>query len=99
MIFEPYLYNMNMSINFLLQSTRVLHIGNYDNDELSMIFNYINAIDESLIEDLENNSSILGYKNDLELYHEIIDALVKIYEEREEYEKCELLIKKKLNKK
>ena len=47
---------MDLTTNFLLQATRVLHVGNYD---------------------------------------EKVDALISIYEEREEYEKCELLKYKK----
>ena len=35
------IYNMDMTINFLLQATRVLHVGNYDEDELSMITNFM----------------------------------------------------------
>jgi hypothetical protein len=35
------------------------------------------------------------YNNDLELYVEILDALINIFEDREEYEKCQLLIDKK----
>ena len=31
--------SMSMSSNFLLQSTRVLHNDNYDEDELEMISN------------------------------------------------------------
>lgn len=92
---EPYLYFMDISFNFLLQATRVLHVGNYDEEELILIFDYIKSIDKPIIENFKTSSNILGYENDLELYMEIVDVLIKIYEDKEEYEKCDILIKKK----
>ena len=35
------IYSIDMSFNFLLQATRILHVGNYDEDELIMIYNYL----------------------------------------------------------
>jgi hypothetical protein len=37
----------------------------------------------------------LSYDNDLHLYIEILDAIILIYEEREEYEKCSVIKTKK----
>jgi hypothetical protein len=84
-----------MSFNFLIQATRVLDRNNYDEDELKMIFDYVMSIDNEILIDYFNTCSILSYNNDLELYLEIVDSLIKIYEEREEYENCELLLIKK----
>ena len=42
---------MNMSISFLLQATRVLHVGNYDDDEVRMIYDYIRNVDNDMIFD------------------------------------------------
>lgn len=84
-----------MSFNFLIQATRVLHIGNYDEDDIKMVFDYIISLDNEILNDYYSTCTILTYNNDLELYIEIIDALIKIYEEREEYENCELLMIKK----
>lgn len=86
---------MEMSFNFLIQATRVLHIGNYDEDDIKMVFDYIISLDNEILNDYYSTCTILTYNNDLELYIEIIDALIKIYEEREEYENCELLLIKK----
>lgn len=86
---------MNMTINFLLQATRVLHFGNYDEDELSMFYNYLTALDNEILNDYYSTCTILSYDNDLELYVEIINALISIFEEREEYEKCLKLKSKK----
>jgi hypothetical protein len=89
------IYNISMTANFLLQATRVLQHGNYDEDELAMVTNFMIAIDEEILNDYNCTSSILTYDTDLELYVEIIDALIEIYENREEYEMCSLLKDKK----
>jgi hypothetical protein len=82
-----------MTIGFLLQSTRVLEGGIYDEEDLRMIYGYVIHIDDEILNDYYNTCTIFSYDNDLELYIEIIDALIVIFEEREEYEKCEILIK------
>lgn len=84
-----------MSINILLQATRVLSFGNYDDVELSMTYNYLTALDNEILNDYFNTCTILAYNNDLELYIEIVETLIIIFEEREEYEKCAKLIRKK----
>jgi hypothetical protein len=86
---------MDMSINFLLQATRVLSFGNYDDVELSMTYNYLTALDNEILNDYFNTCTILAYNNDLELYIEIVETLIIVFEEREEYEKCAKLKKKK----
>lgn len=84
-----------MKLNFLLQSTRILHVGNYDEDELNMIYNFISTIDKSILFSYYESKTILSYSSDLELYVEIVDSLINIYVERELYEKCQILINKK----
>ena len=87
--------SMSMSVNFLLQSTRVLHNDNYDENELEMITNFMVAVDNEILNEYNDTCTILSYDNDLQLYIEILDALIVIFEEREEYEKCEMLKFKK----
>ena len=89
------IYDMDMTINFLLQATRVLHVGNYDEDELSMITNFMVAVDNDILNGYYSTCTLLTYYNDLELYIEIVEALIYIYEENEEYEKCIMLKNKK----
>lgn len=86
---------MNMSISFLLQATRVLHVGNYDDDEVRMIYDYIRTVDNEMISEYISKKTILSYNNDLELLIEIIDRMIVILEETEEYEKCLVLKNKK----
>jgi hypothetical protein len=86
---------MTMTVNFLIQATRVLQIGNYEEDELIMVYNFMTAIDNEILNEYNSTCTILSYENDLELYIEILDALMTIFEEREEYEQCEILKTKK----
>ena len=84
-----------MLVNFLMQATRVLHVGNYDEDELEMVYEFVSSIDNEILNDYNNTCTIISYDNDLQLYVEIVETLIKIYEEKEEYEKCEILKFKK----
>lgn len=84
-----------MSINFLLQAIRIIHIGNYDDTEIRMIYDYLKNLDNDSLKDYFNTSSILEYNNDIEFCIEIIDEMIKIFEGKEEYEKCQILLNKK----
>ena len=84
-----------LKLNFLLQATRILHVGNYDEDELSMIYNFMSTIDNSILFKYNESKTILSYSSDLELYIEIVDELIKIYVEREVYENCQILMNKR----
>ena len=86
---------MDMTSNFLLLAMRVLHVGNYDEDELVMVTNFMVAVDNEILNDYNNTCTILTYDNDLELYVEILDALISIFEDREEYEICAVLKEKR----
>jgi hypothetical protein len=74
----------------------VLWGGLYDEEELRLIYGYVIHIDNEILNEYYNTCTIFTYENDLELYLEIVDALIKIFEEREEYEKCEILKKIKV---
>ena len=84
-----------LKINFLLQATRILNVGNYDEDELEMIYKFIVTVDKTILNYYNESKTIFSYLSDLELYIEIVDELIKVYEERENYENCALLINKK----
>ena len=84
-----------MNFNFLLQSTRILNNNDYDEDELIMILNFMTSIDNETLNDYNNTCTIISYDSDLHLYIEILDALLSIFEEREEYEQCEIIKDKK----
>lgn len=86
---------MNVSFNFIIQATRVLNNNDYNEDELKMIYDYLMSLDNETLKDYYNTCSIISYENDLELYLEIVDTMIKIFEGREEYEKCHILKSKK----
>jgi hypothetical protein len=54
------------------------------------------AVDNEILNDYNNTCTILSYDNDLQLYVEILDSLILIFEEREEYEMCVILKNKKV---
>ena len=80
-----------MTSNFLLQATKVLHDNNFDDNELDLITNFLLAADEDILYDYNNSCTFFTYDCDLDLFIEIIKTLITIYEEREEYEICEML--------
>lgn len=84
-----------MSINFLLQALRIIHIGNWDDTEIRMIYDYLKNLDNIVLNDYLNTHQVLQYNNDLEFCIEIIDKIIKIFEIKEEYEKCQVLLNKK----
>lgn len=86
---------MNLTVNFLLQATRILHVGNYTEDELEMIYTFVTKVDNDILFYYLTSNTILSYNSDLELFIEIVDGLISIYEEVEYYEKCNLLKIKK----
>lgn len=84
-----------MSINFLLQAIRIIHIGNYDDTEIRMIYDYLRNLDNVALNEYLNSNKVLHYSNDMEFCIEVIDKMIKIMEVREEYEKCQTLLNKK----
>lgn len=84
-----------MSINFLLQIIRILHVGDYDDTDIQMIYDYLRKMDNETLIDFNKNNSVLSYNNDLELCIEIMDKIRYILETKEEYEKCQIIKNKK----
>lgn len=84
-----------MSINFLLQAVRIIHIGNYDDTEIRMIYDFLRNLDNVSLNEYFNTYSVLQYNNDLEFCIEVIDKMITVLEGREEYEKCQVLLNKK----
>ena len=84
-----------MSINFLLQATRIIHNGNYDDTETRMIYDYLRNLDNATLNDYFLSYSVLNYNNNLEFCVELIDNMIIVMESEEEYEKCQVLLNKK----
>ena len=60
-----------------------------------MIHNFCKSLDNDTLISYHITNTVISYDNDLELYIEIRDSLILVFEEREEYEKCEKLKNKK----
>lgn len=86
---------MELKFNFLIQATRVLDINNHDDNVLNTIHNFLLSLDNDTLIRYYNSQTLITYQNDLELYLEILNSLIKIYELNEEYEKCIELVKQK----
>ena len=86
---------ISMSVSFLLQATRILHVGNYDDNDVRMIYDYLKTVDNDMIYEYYTTCTIVSYENDLGLFVEILDEMIKILEKSEEYEKCQILQNKK----
>jgi hypothetical protein len=59
------------------------------------VYNFITSVTDDVLNDYKDTCTILSYENDLELYMEILDICIVIFEDREEYEKCQKLKDKK----
>jgi hypothetical protein len=84
-----------MRFNFLLQTTRVLHHGNFNYQELDMVYNFLTSIDNEILNDYNYTCTIPSYDNDIQLYVEVLDKTLEIFEGMEEYEKCQNLKNKR----
>lgn len=84
-----------MSVNFILQAIRILHLGTYSDTELQMIYDFCKSLDNDSLIHYHNTNTVLSYDNDLELYIEIVNGMIKVFEDQEAYEKCAILLNKK----
>lgn len=77
-----------MNLYFIMQVIRLFQTKNYTEDELRMAYDYLLTIDNDVL--------IMYISNieDIEMYLLALDLVLKIYEKREEYEKCYLIKKK-----
>ena len=89
------IFIVEMSINFLLQAIKIIHIGNYNDTDMRMIYDYLRNLDNVVLNHYFNAYSVLQYNNDLEFCIEVIDKMIIVLEEKEEYEKCQVLLNKK----
>jgi len=79
----------------MLIAIKTLHSGQCSKSDAESIFNFATILDKKDLIDYFSTNTIISYKNDLELYIEILDSLIKIYENDEKYEKCSDLMAQK----
>lgn len=78
----------NISFSLLLQSIKVLDVNNHTEEDLEMVYQILSSIDNKTLIHYHNNNSIFIYDNDLDLFIEIIKIVIKIFEDKEEFERC-----------
>jgi hypothetical protein len=88
---------MEISFNFIIQATVVLNKEKHNDEDLNLIYKFILSLDNDTLIDYNFRQTLIGYENDLELYFDILNSLIKIYEFTEDYEKCQKLLIKKNN--
>lgn len=82
------------SFKYLMQYIKILTEKSYNDDELNRIFNFMISIDYEELNEYLNNKNIFTYSNDLEVYYDTAQTLLKILEDLERYEDCHELMKK-----
>jgi hypothetical protein len=87
---------MDISIKFLLQSVKVITEKKYHLQDLYLIYDFLISVKKDELIKYLKSSTVLSYENDLELYVETIDHLIKIFEDLENYEEC-IELKKKVD--
>jgi hypothetical protein len=81
----------NISFSLLLQSIKVLDVNNHTEEDLEMVYQILSSIDNKTLIHYYNNNSIFIYDNDLDLFIEIIKIVIKIFEDKEAFERCHVL--------
>ena len=79
----------------MTQAIRTLHIGNYSKEDLDVIFKFAINLDNKDLIGYFSTNNVISYDNDLLLYIEIIDSLIKVFEIEEKYENCSILMSQK----
>lgn len=71
-----------MNLYFIMQVIRLFQSENYTEDELRMAYDYLLTIDKEVL------FMYIDKIEDIEVYIIALNFVLKIYEKREEYEKC-----------
>lgn len=82
---------MDESFEYIIQAAKLIQSGGYKDDELEFVHHLVLAIDNETLIIYHNSCNLIGYENDLDLYHDLLRALIMLFEESEEYEKCKSL--------
>lgn len=85
---------MEENFLFLLQTAKLVRSGNYNDNDIDFMNELVLSIDNNLLIDYNNTTTIKSLGNDLDFYNKIIKFLITYFEDTEEYEKCYFLKKK-----
>ena len=82
---------MKKDFKFLSSSIKMLYANVYSEKDLNLIYKTIISYNNSDVEMLMSQKSVISYSNNLEILSEIIKKLIDIFAEREDYDKCIIL--------
>jgi hypothetical protein len=89
-------YTFDFYFDYLLQAVKVLHTNDNTEFEINTVYEWVLVVEDKTLLKYKNRNSIISYSNDLELFIELIDYLIPIFEKSEEYERCERLLNRKI---
>lgn len=82
-------------MKFLLQTIIIFEEKNHNDENINMIYNFLTNLDNDVLNDYLLTNDVIPYQNNLDICIQVINILINIFEDREEYEKCALLKSKK----
>lgn len=85
---------MDETFSFLIHSVRLINSNKASEDDLDFLFELILSIDDDTIINYSSNITIPKLGHDYFLLNRVSNFLLKYYEEKEEYEKCQLIKEK-----
>jgi hypothetical protein len=88
-------YTFDFYFDYLLQAVKVLHTGNNNSYELNTVYEWILVVDDETILHYKKINTVVSFDSDFDLFVDLIDYLIGIYEKIEDYERCEKLLNKK----
>ena len=88
---------MDEDFTYFLQFRKLVESNNHSVDDVDFMLGNILEMDEMGFAEASNRTSVDSIGNDLIFYMKNIMFMIRFYEDREEYEQCQLL-KEKLNK-
>jgi hypothetical protein len=78
-----------------MMSKKMLNSTELENPELDEIYDFVLTIDNYTLTKYINEQTLTIYNNDFEIYLYMLNKLITIYEDTQQYEKCMLLLRKK----
>jgi len=82
-------------MKFLLQTLVIFEKENHNDENINMIYKFLTNLDNEILNDYYLTNDVIPFQNNLDLCIRVIDTMIKIFEENEEYEKCGYLKNKK----
>lgn len=89
-------YTFDFYFDYLIQAVKVIHANDNSEFEINTVYEWVLIVENETILRYKNRNSIVSFDNDLDVFIELIDYLIKLFEKTEEYEKCARLLNRKM---